>query len=318
MIHRAHFGRRRGFTLIELLVVIAIIAILIALLVPAVQKVREAAARTQCSNSMRQVGVALHNFHDVYKRFPPGQPQGYYYSNWYGDPQVRDVDRSCWVAFILPYIEQAPMDAQVQAFLKAPTASHTCFGSFATTHIQTLLCPSDPNSPKLGTVPGNSQGTHTNFLVCHGSSYATPGGSNGSNLNGIFYARSRTRMTEITDGTSNTLMVSEILLSPDVNSSHDIRGRVWNSIHAGSTLSTIYPPNSTIGDNPQGYCNALPAAPCGSQSVANAYVLARSQHTGGVNICLADASVRFVSNTVTPSVWLAMGTRAGNEIVTLN
>lgn len=311
----ASFRRSRarpGFTLIELLVVIAIIAILIALLVPAVQKVREAAARTQCTNNMRQVGIALHGYHDSIKSFPPAQPYGFYYSNWYTDPLVRDLDRSCWIGFILPYIEQAPMAAQLKTFLAAPSA-HTCFATFANTHISVLTCPSDPNSPKLGTVPSNAQGTHSNVLVCHGEGYATPGGTNGTNLKGIFYGRSRTRMTDISDGTSNTLMASEILLSPDVGSSHDIRGRVWNSIHAASALSTIYPPNSTAGDNPQGYCNALPLAPCGTQSIDNAFVLARSMHTGGVNACLADASVRFVPSTITPSVWLGMGTRAGGE-----
>src|SRR5262245_40598548 len=121
---------RRGFTLIELLVVIAIIAVLIALLVPAIQKVREAASRTRCSNNMRQVAVALHNYHEAYKRFPPGQPQGFYTSNWYSDPTVTDADRSCWIGYILPYIEQAALYTQYQTWLKAP-AGLTCQAPFA-------------------------------------------------------------------------------------------------------------------------------------------------------------------------------------------
>ncbi len=308
---------RRGFTLIELLVVIAIIAILIGLLLPAVQKVREAAARMKCSNNMKQLGIALHSYHDANSGMPPSQPQGYYYGNWYGDPQVRDRDRSCWVGFILPYVEQDNMGRQVQAFLAAPP-THTCFGSFATIHINTLLCPSDANSPKLGTVPGNSQGTHTNYVVAHGSGYATPNNTNGANLDGIFYARSKTRMTDIGDGTSNTVMVSELLVSPDVGSSHDIRGRVWNSIHTGSSFSTIYPPNSTVGDNVQGYCNAIPGAPCGSQSVGNNFALARSRHSNGVNACMADGSVRFITNSITPTTWLWMGSRSGGEVIPSN
>ena len=126
-------------------------------------------------------------------------------------------------------------------------------------------------------------------------------------------------MTDITDGTSNTLMASEILLSPDVGASHDVRGRVWNSIHAGTEFTTMFPPNSTTGDSTMGYCNPLPHAPCAAaQADTNAYTIARSEHAaGGVNACLADGTARFISNSVTPSVWLALGTRAGNESVTL-
>jgi prepilin-type N-terminal cleavage/methylation domain-containing protein/prepilin-type processing-associated H-X9-DG protein len=310
---------RRAFTLIELLVVIAIIAILIGLLLPAVQKVREAAARMKCSNNLKQIALALHNHHDQVGVLPPGQPQGYYYSNWYGDPQVRDVDRSCWVGSTLSHLEQDPMSRQLQAFLLTPTASHTCFASFATTHISTLLCPSDGNSPKLGTATGNMQGTHMNYIVCHGSDFATPTASpNGANLNGIFYGRSKTKLTDITDGTSNTAMVSELLVSPDVGGAHDIRGRVWNSIHAGSSFSTLYPPNSTIGDNSQGYCQPIAGAPCGTQSVTNAFVLARSRHSGGVNAAMGDGSVRFVSNTIAQDTWRWTGTRAGGEVIPSN
>jgi prepilin-type N-terminal cleavage/methylation domain-containing protein len=308
---------RTAFTLIELLVVIAIIATLIGLLVPAVQKVREAAARMQCANNMKQVGLALHNYHDTNRHFPPAQPYGFYYSNWYSDPTIVNYDRSCWIGFILPYLEQGPMYRQYQASIH-PANTYTCWQPYATTHLPSLLCPSDPNSPKLGTVPGNSQGTHANIVVCIGSGYATPNGSNGLDLNGIFYGRSATRLLDIKDGTSNTLLTSEVLLSPDIGASHDVRGRVWNSIHSGTEFTTLYPPNSTIGDNTMGYCNPLPQAPCASQSISNSYALARSMHPGGVNAGLADGTVRFVQNGVTPSIWLGMGTRAGGEIGSLD
>jgi prepilin-type N-terminal cleavage/methylation domain-containing protein/prepilin-type processing-associated H-X9-DG protein len=310
--HRSRL--RAAFTLIELLVVIAIIAVLIGLLLPAVQKVREAANRMKCQNNLKQIGLALHNYHDANNGFPPAQPQGFYSSDWYTDPKVKNFDRSCWIGFILPYLEQTAMSTQLQAWLRT-LPDYTCFAPFATTHIPSLLCPSDPKSPKLGTVPGNSQGTHSNYVVCHGSGYATPGGNKGLNLNGIFYGRSHTHITAITDGTSNTLMASEVLVSPDVGSGHDVRGRVWNSIHSGTEFSTIYPPNSTIGDNVMGYCQPIQGVPCATQSIDNSYALARSQHPGGVNAAMADGSVRFVPNTITPSVWLGMGTRAGGEVI---
>ena len=308
-------SRRRAFTLIELLVVIAIIAILIGLLLPAVQKVREAAARAKCSNNLKQVALALHNYHDANQKFPPGQPMGYYYSNWYGDPNVKDLDRSCWIGFILSYLEQTAMQSQYDTFVKT-LPNYTCFAPFATNVIPTLICPSDPNSPKIANFPGNAQGFHTNYVTCHGNYYATPSADpTGVNLTGMFYGRSRVKMTDVTDGTSNTVMASELLESPDVTN-HDIRGRAWNSIHAGTEFTTLYPPNSSIGDNNMSYCQPLPKTPCsGSQSVLNAYVLARSQHTGGVNASMADGSVRFVRDAITPNTWLGMGTRSGGEVL---
>lgn len=311
-----HSFRRTAFTLIELLVVIAIIAILIGLLLPAVQKVRESAARAKCSNNLRQVGIALHNYHDANGAFPAAEPMGFYSATWYSDVGSRNNDRSCWIGPLLGYFEQTAMASQYQSWI-ITLPDYTCFAPFGSTHLSTLRCPTDPNSPKLGAVTGNMQGTHSNYVVCYGNGYATPTADpRGLNLNGMFYGISKIKMTDVTDGTSNTVMVGEILLSPDTTTSHDIRGRIWNSIHTGTGFSTIYPPNSTVGDNPQGYCNAIAGAPCATQTVVNAYVLSRSRHSTGVNACLGDASVRFVRNSITPSTWLAMGSRAGGEVVT--
>ena len=309
--------RRTGFTLIELLVVIAIIAILIGLLLPAVQKVREAAARMSCSNKLKQIGLALHNFHDTNGSLPAGQPYGYYYMNWYGVPGgVLERNRSNWVGDLLPYVEQTAMGSQLQTWLQT-LPNYTCFAPFSTNVMQTFVCPSDPAGPKVAAAAGNPQGFHTNYVVCHGSGYATPTADpRGLNLDGVMYGISKVTLVQITDGTSNTAMVSELLQGSDaVAGGHDVRGRMWNTIHAGTSFSTLYPPNSTVGDNTMGYCGAVPGAPCGSQSILNAFALARSKHTGGVNVCRADGSVQFVTSGVTPTAWLWMGTRNGGEVI---
>ena len=305
--------RERGFTLVELLVVIAIIGVLVALLLPAVQAARESARRMQCSNHVKQLALAAHNYHDTLLRFPAGQPLGYYSTSWYSDVGGRDADRSCWISPLLPFYEQTTMWAQVSSYLTpaAPTP-YTCQQSFASVHVKSWRCPSDPNSPKLSAL---GQGVHSNYVACHGNGYATPTADpRGLDLNGIFYGISKTSFAHITDGTSNTAFLSECLVRQDTTS-HDIRGRVWNSIHACMTFTTMYPPNSTVGDNPQTYCVVEKKMPCATASNTNAYIIARSQHPAGVNTAMADGSVRMITNNISSVAWLAMGTREGGEVV---
>jgi prepilin-type N-terminal cleavage/methylation domain-containing protein/prepilin-type processing-associated H-X9-DG protein len=303
---------RQGFTLVELLVVIAIIGVLVALLLPAVQAARESARRMQCSNHIKQLALAAHNYHDTNGRFPPGQPLGYFSDTWYPDVGARNGDRSCWISPLLPFYEQATIWSQVDAYLsQASPPPHTCQQPFARVHVKIWRCPSDPHSPKLSTL---DQGVHTNYVACHGSSFATPTADpRGLSLDGVFYGISKTTFAHITDGSANTAFLSECLVRPDT-SIHDIRGRVWNSIHACMTFTTMYPPNSTIGDNTQTYCVPEKKMPCATASNTNAYSLARSQHPAGVNTAMADGSVRMTSNSIHAAVWLAAGTRAGGEV----
>jgi len=311
-------GRRAAFTLIELLVVIAIIAILIGLLLPAVQKVREAAARLKCQNNMKQLGLALHGYHDSNLSFPPGQPNGFYTASGWPNGG-RDQDRGCWVFFVLPHLEQQPLYDLANAYLsQAAPAGYTLNQAWSPIVIPTLQCPADGQAPKVSAL---NQGSHTSLVLCLGNNYATPSGDlRGLTLNGLFYGKSRVRIESISDGTSNTLASSELLNNQDTSTTHDIRGRIWNSVHAGTEFSTLYPPNSSVGDNPMGYCVPLAngKAPCAAGSIPNAYTLARSNHSGGVNAGMADGSVRFVSNSITPATWSAMGTRDFGEVVSGN
>ncbi|OWK38175.1 hypothetical protein FRUB_07295 [Fimbriiglobus ruber] len=292
--------------------VIAIIAILIGLLLPAVQKVREAAARAKCSNNQKQIALGLHGYHDVNNAFPPGQ-----YNVFYGE--TMPWDRGCWVQPVLPYIEQTAL-YQIYMASVATNGGWALLCPNKDTVIQSLICPSDPNSPKTQTVDTNTvngvggvvQGLHTNVVVCAGSTTY----NNGQNLNGMFYVQSKTKMTDIIDGTSNTLMLSEILVVPDVGT-NDLRGRYCNSWYGNSWFSTLYPPNTTVADT-VGYegISTVKAPSTSASNTTGAYLSARSMHTGGVNAGLGDGSVRFISNSVTATTYNYAGTRAGGEVLT--
>jgi len=315
--------KRRGFTLIELLVVIAIIAILIGLLLPAVQKVREAAARAQCQNNFKQFGLAMHNYHDANKRFPQGQ-HNYIATDL--NPQTESSwNRACWWHDILPYIEQDNLYKLIHAYMNStPKPPYITFavnnaggarsepGRNSVVSVST--CPSDPNGPKNKTVGGNEQGFHGNYVACGGSNFFNPAGDTlGANLNGMFYPQSQTKMTSVSDGTSNTLMIGEIIVSPDTGA-HDLRGRYYNSWQGNVLFSTLYPPNTTVGDR-SSYCNNRLEAPCQGLSASNVIQSARSGHSGGVNVGMADGSVRFISNNVNLATYNALGTRALQEVL---
>ena len=299
---------------------IAIIAILIGLLLPAVQKVREAAARMKCQSNMKQVVLALHNHHDQNGVLPPGQ-----YNNFYQD-DVTQYRRGCWVHPTLPFMEQS---ALYQNFMASNTANGwMLLASKKDTLVPPLICPSDQASPKTQTRDTNTttagvteqQGLHTNMVVCAGSTVFT---SPGNLQNGMFYVKSKHKITDAIDGSSNTAFVSEIILAPDNTSSspNDLRGRYSNSWYGNSWFSTAYPPNTTVPDvvGYQGNCTPGGAgyvlqAPCTTAgNTANPNLSARSYHTGGVNVAMGDGSVRFISNNINAATYNAMGSRNGGE-----
>ena len=310
-------GRPRGFTLIELLVVIAIIAILIGLLLPAVQKVRAAAARMKCSSNMKQVALALHNYHDARGTFPHGTYNLIDGTGWTPAPYNGTQDRRCWLHDILPYIEQDNLYGRFETHMRTGASALAFTGGYETV-LPTMMCPSDPTSPKTQTYWGGTAGQPTqgfsgNYAVNAGNGYFETNG--GQNLNGVFFALSRVRMTDIGDGTSSTAFVSELILSPDTNG-HDIRGRYWNPAHSGGVVfSTRLPPNNLVPDQ-MNWCQATPVrgAPCTWTGTAM-FVSVRSYHINGVNLALADASVRFVPNSVNPNTFAALGSRNGGEVI---
>ncbi|OWK34603.1 DUF1559 domain-containing protein [Fimbriiglobus ruber] len=305
-----HSIRRRGFTLIELLVVIAIIAILIGLLLPAVQKVREAASRAKCSNNLKQIALSMHNYHDVNGTLPPGVADATPY--W---------GMGNWQVSILPFIEQVALRNMYLDYGISNGRTYADPANLSGTtgkQVSTLLCPSD--TPNTGGYPANGQSaTYHNYVVNFGNTGIDESANwqvatfNGLTFMGAPFTRGRPKaLNLITDGTSMTLMVSEVIQGQR----HDLRGCTWWG--TGSGFETSLRPNDTSPDlswTDSSWCDTnAPNPPCAFRSAV--YVFgARSRHTGGVNVALCDGSIRFISNSIQTATWQALSTSQGGETV---
>ena len=289
---------QRGFTLIELLVVIAIIAILIALLLPAVQQAREAARRTQCKNNLKQLGLALHNYHDVHRTFPPG-----YFAGINQTGGLWNQQRYCWMQMLLPFMDQAPLYNQIQPQIDGSVDSFSFAGRESI--IPGLMCPSDPASGKV-----NTRGFHGNYLTVHGghSLRGDVGNENDRGANGMFYVESKIRMRDITDGTSNVAMTGEINL---VKTTADRRGAYyatgWTSSNV--TLALRDNPNSNLPDLGRSTIITNDTHAPAQNSTTWTRLNARSRHEGGAQFGLADGSVRFVSENIDLTTYRRFGDR---------
>jgi prepilin-type N-terminal cleavage/methylation domain-containing protein/prepilin-type processing-associated H-X9-DG protein len=325
--------RRNAFTLIELLVVIAIIAILIGLLLPAVQKVREAANRLKCSNNLKQIGVAMHNYHDAYKKLPYGEGPG---SSQVGTaPGTSATARGCcwglWQTLILPYIEQ---DAMYKGWVNlggsdnsgraiTGTSIRLRYGdspivdNVTSKRLAILTCPSDNPNPGAIIAANGMAITSHNYVANYGNTnnyqldITTPvtlkfGGAP------FGFAPYIPRLTDIADGTSNTLMVSETVQGTDT----DLRGFSWWA--PGAQFTTVFGPNSSSADIVTQNCTNRPDInlPCADNGGSWNILAARSRHSGGVNAVLCDGSVRFVSQSIDINTWRALSTSRGGEVFT--
>jgi prepilin-type N-terminal cleavage/methylation domain-containing protein/prepilin-type processing-associated H-X9-DG protein len=336
---------RRGFTLIELLVVIAIVGVLVALLLPAVQKVREAASRTSCHNNLKQLSLALHHYHDSLGYFPPNmQPK-----KWSGDPTLPAYffSWSVW-AELTPYLEASnlyhSMDLSYPVYVKGTTGfvvsppNQAAAGQL----LKMFLCSSDRQTP-VSSGFGVTDFGPTNYVACSGA------GTNGGSpylADGVFYANSRTRLADVTDGSSNTVFLSESLLGdgPENASGALMPGdpqtvyayigpkpldvdtcktaKMWNVTNRRgfqwisgeyrcAAYNHYFPPNHV---DPDCVTHSTDAA---TVFTTFGWRAARSRHAGGVNVALGDGSIRFVSNAVNLNTWRALATRSGNETSTI-
>jgi prepilin-type N-terminal cleavage/methylation domain-containing protein/prepilin-type processing-associated H-X9-DG protein len=288
-------SRRRpaGFTLIELLVVIAIIAVLIALLVPAVQKVREQAARTQCMNNLKQFGLALHNYEGQHHAFPPGR--------------TTVTPENSWSAYILPYIEQNSV-AQIYNLSKDWNDP----ANYPAIRTQLILfnCPSMPQGERLDTtiVAQPACGDYSTvsaiktFVAINCFGYNPKGNADDPCLIGALIKDNVTRMTDITDGTSNTIMVAEDAGRPDL--------WIYGGVDTGPLKEGGWAdpgaPFSIDGSNTDG---TVPG-PCTMNCSNNSEVY--SFHIGGANVVFCDGSVRFLADTMDLCTLSALVTRAGS------
>ena len=317
---------RRAFTLIELLVVIAIIAVLIGLLLPAVQKVRAAAARLKCQNNLKQLGIALHSYHDRGSRFPIGI-----------DDATATTDRyTTWPVELLADIEQGALAARYdrRAAYGGDPQSPVLNGPVFSAVVRTFLCPLDESDSRT-----DGRGySRSSYVACfspdggmveRGVAFAADSGNNTAanpaTRVALFNVNRRRSCADVSDGLSNTVAVSETITGP--NGTADVRGGGWWHRMGCSYVHTL-PPNTPSPDRmwsqafagPPYYSTSLcvpTKAPCDGSSphMSTGMFFARSRHTGGVNAVLADGSVRFVPNSVSAQTWQAAGSISGGEVL---
>ena len=290
-----------GFTLIELLVVIAIIAVLIALLLPAVQKVREAANRAKCFNNLKQIGLALQNYHDSHGSFPPGYASGV-------DSQGDDTGPGWgWAAFLLPQMEQNNVYNAIKLNLPIEDPAN----GIRLTGIPLFLCPSDTVQPSWPAMTRDDQGNPLE-LICHvaPSNYVAMFGTTepGVDGDGCFFRNSKIRIQDITDGTSQTILVGE--------RSHNLCEATWVG---AVTNAVLFPGDGSVangeGENSSGMVLGHSGEHNGPGAIGSDVNQFFSRHGQGVNFLFGDGHVTFLNASMDYHVYDALATRSGGEAV---
>jgi prepilin-type N-terminal cleavage/methylation domain-containing protein/prepilin-type processing-associated H-X9-DG protein len=307
-------ARRRAFTLIELLVVIAIIAVLIALLVPAVQKVREAANRTKCQNNLKQWALAMHLHHDANGKLPLGKKT--------------PAPRITWVVFLWPYVEQDNLYKQYdfsKGFWELPNCIPNSTDGLIAQPVPIYMCPSDSRSRPIhmGDQYWRAKGS---YAINFGPylEYAA-----GTTPNPLPPARAPfsfknltvgdppappTTFLQMTDGTSSTLLLSEVIINPDP-SFRDRRGDFLNDGPGASIFQALDTPNAGVDVFPT-CASPPPTMPCTAGNSSR--IAARSRHSGGVNAAFADGSIHFVPNGIGLAVWQNLSTMDDGNVVRID
>ena len=308
--------RKRGFTLIELLVVIAIIAILIALLLPAVQQAREAARRSACKNNLKQLGLALHNYHDTHRTFPPG----WVYQEECPTGTEEDWGNWAWGAYLLPFIDQAGLYNAIQIDTGnslAEALNNASVQNALLNPLPAFRCPSDVGNDMCDgdrRVKDTAGGWHymprSNYIAANSSGrIAQDDGNPYGGANGCFYKNSRVRMKDIVDGTSNTIVFGERvteLEKPNNLGVYDCKGANSIGIRMVSQANANYPDRLTwwnnwgqsgifFGGDIQINGDGNPS-PAGTNNHCGRAL--NSMHEGGAHVCLADGSVHFISENI--------------------
>jgi prepilin-type N-terminal cleavage/methylation domain-containing protein len=294
-------SKRQGFTLVELLVVIAIIAVLIGLLLPAVQKVREAANRMACANNLKQLGLALHSFHDQHQRFPPGQVRGPL-----REAGITNAVNHGWGPFILPFIEQQPLYNQYRWEVSAGDALNL---PVVSTQLKIFQCPSaEPN--RVYTAGPSGKGAcgdyaptwYVDSTLADSSLIDCP-----ASYQGVLQPNHMTCLSQITDGTAQTILLAEDAGRPRrwragrPGPDQVVEGGGWTAVNNGIILQ---------GSAPDGTMRPGPCAiNCTNQREVYSF------HAGGAHAVFADGSVHFLKAGISIRVLARLVTRAGGEVV---